>query len=147
MCVSLSSLPNYYFVSEVLIIIGRTQDGLSPSETHQFIHAAMGFAVISAEGRSDRSTHPTMIDFMESVVYLFGRLTLMCSSRSCLVDASEGAPIKRSIACWFIGNSEISRRLVVPHRSMTMRSRPAAMPPCGGARYWKAGDKRTKPAR
>src|ERR1700760_2364019 len=52
----------------------------------------------------------------------------MCSSRSCFGATSLGAPIRRSTACWFIGNSEISRRLVVPHRSMTMRSTPAAMP-------------------
>ena len=30
-----------------------------------------------------------------------------------------------------------SRRFVAPASSMTMRSMPGAMPPCGGAPYWK----------
>ncbi len=62
----------------------------------------------------------------------------MCSSRSCFIATSDGAPISRSTACWFIGNSEISRKFVVPQSSITMRSTPAAMPPCGGAPYWNA---------
>src|SRR5579871_3885398 len=33
----------------------------------------------------------------------------MCNSRNCFVVASEGAPIIRSTACWFIGKSEIDR--------------------------------------
>ena len=49
-----------------------------------------------------------------------------------------GAPMKRSSACWIIGNSVTSRRLLAPTRSITSRSMPAAMPPCGGAPYWKA---------
>ncbi len=39
----------------------------------------------------------------------------MPSSRSCLGVASPGAPISRSSACWFIGNSVISRRFFAPH--------------------------------
>src|SRR6476620_5393758 len=41
----------------------------------------------------------------------------MCSSRSCFGATPEGAPIMRSSA----------------QSSMTMRSIPGAMPPCGGA--------------
>src|SRR6478609_1934418 len=58
---------------------------------------------------------------------LSGRLSRMCSSRSCFIATSDGAPISRSTACWFIGNSEISRKFVVPQSSITMRSTPAAM--------------------
>ncbi len=53
-----------------------------------------------------------------------GRLSRMCSSRSCFGATSDGAPISRSTACWFIGNSDISRRFVVPQSSITMRSTP-----------------------
>ena len=37
-----------------------------------------------------------------------------------------------------IGKSTTSRMLGSLHRSMTMRSTPGAMPPWGGAPYWKA---------
>ena len=50
-----------------------------------------------------------------------------------LGQTSEGAPIIRSSARWFIGNSTTSRRFSSAHNSMTMRSMPGAMPPCGGA--------------
>ena len=59
--------------------------------------------------------------------------TRMCSSRNCFAVASDGAPIIKSSARWFIGNSTTSRRFSSPHSSMTMRSMPGAMPPCGGA--------------
>ena len=37
------------------------------------------------------------------------------------------------LARWFIGNMMTSRRFSSPPSSMTMRSMPGAMPPCGGA--------------
>src|ERR1700689_5144856 len=67
-----------------------------------------------------------------------GRTLRMCSSRNCFGVAGAGAPIKRSSARWFIGNSATSRRFCSPASSITMRSTPAAMPPCGGAPYWNA---------
>jgi hypothetical protein len=33
----------------------------------------------------------------------------MCNSRSCLADTSDGAPIRRSSARWFIGNSDLAQ--------------------------------------
>ena len=41
--------------------------------------------------------------------------------------------MSRSSARWFIGKSTTSRRFSSPQSSMTMRSMPGAMPPCGGA--------------
>ena len=40
----------------------------------------------------------------------------MCSSRSCFGVTSDGAPIIRSSARWFIGNSTTSRRFSSPHK-------------------------------
>jgi len=60
---------------------------------------------------------------------LFGRLSLMCNSRSCLAETSLGAPMSRSSARWFIGNGTTSRRLSSPQSSITMRSMPGAIPP------------------
>ena len=67
-----------------------------------------------------------------------GRFSRMCSSRSCFAVTSDGAPISRSSARWFIGKSVTSRRFSSPQSSMTMRSTPGAMPPCGGAPYCSA---------
>ena len=33
-----------------------------------------------------------------------GKFNLMCNSRSCFAVTSDGAPISRSSARWFIGN-------------------------------------------
>src|SRR5262249_54765568 len=63
----------------------------------------------------------------------FGKFRRMCNSRNCFCETSEGAPINRSSARWFIGNRTTSRRFSSPHKSITMRSTPGAMPPCGGA--------------
>ena len=46
--------------------------------------------------------------------------------------------MSRSSARWFIGKSVTSRRFSSPQSSMTMRSTPGAMPPCGGAPYCSA---------
>ncbi len=46
---------------------------------------------------------------------------------------SDGAFIIRSSARWFIGNSTTSRMFGSLQSSITMRSTPGAMPPCGGA--------------
>ena len=75
---------------------------------------------------------------IEGQPFFSGALMRRWASRSCFGEASAGAPISRSTACWFIGNSATSRRLVAPASSMMIRSTPAAMPPWGGAPYWKA---------
>mgnify|MGYP002378897144 CR=1 FL=1 len=54
-------------------------------------------------------------------------------SRSCSLVGWEGAPIIRSSARWFIGNMMTSRMFSAPASSITIRSIPGAMPPCGGA--------------
>src|SRR5579872_6016358 len=63
-------------------------------------------------------------------IYFSGRLSRMCSSRNCFAVTSEGAPIIRSSARWFIGKRTTSRKFSSPHSSMTMRSIPGAMRPC-----------------
>ena len=40
----------------------------------------------------------------------------MCNSRNCFALTSDGAPIIRSSARWFIGNSTTSRRFSSPHK-------------------------------
>ena len=64
---------------------------------------------------------------------LMGAFTRSDNSRNCFGVASAGAPISKSSACWFIGNSATSRKFCAPTSSITMRSTPAAIPPCGGA--------------
>lgn len=58
-----------------------------------------------------------------------GNANRICSSRSCLGVASDGAPMSRSAACWFMGKRATSRTVFTPVSSMTIRSSPAAMPP------------------
>jgi hypothetical protein len=62
-----------------------------------------------------------------------GSARRMLSSRNCLEATTEGAPIIRSCARWFIGKAMTSRMLGSSASSMTMRSMPGAEPPCGGA--------------
>src|SRR6185312_9970192 len=70
--------------------------------------------------------------------YFSGSTVRMCSSFSWRCETSLGAFIIRSCACWFIGNMVTSRRFSSPAISMTMRSMPGAVPPCGGAPWRKA---------
>ena len=44
-----------------------------------------------------------------------------------------GAPLIGSRPAWFFGNAMTSRRFGSPASTMTVRSIPSAMPPCGGA--------------
>ena len=55
-----------------------------------------------------------------------------------------GASTIRSIALAVFGKAMTSRRLVAPARIMTIRSRPSAMPPCGGVPYSRASRKKPK---
>ena len=77
--------------------------------------------------RSDRPTG-TDVAFAQS----FGA-SRRPSSISCPAMGSDGAPIIRSSARWFIGNRMTSRMFASSASSITMRSMPAAQPPWGGA--------------
>ena len=59
--------------------------------------------------------------------------TRIPSSRNCSSVGSDGAPIIRSSARWFIGNMITSRMFSAPASSITIRSIPGAIPACGGA--------------
>src|SRR6266705_912642 len=52
----------------------------------------------------------------------------MCSSLRRSGGTGAGACIRRSCACWFIGNAITSRMLLSPAMSMTIRSMPGAEP-------------------
>lgn len=57
----------------------------------------------------------------------------MCSSLSCFSVTGVGLWAMRSCPFCVFGKAMTSRMLVVPQSSAHMRSRPKAMPPCGGA--------------
>ena len=59
--------------------------------------------------------------------------TRMPSSESCSGSTGDGACIIRSTAEAVLGNAITSRMLALPASSITSRSSPTAMPPCGGA--------------
>src|SRR5579862_2541048 len=67
--------------------------------------------------------------------------TRTCSSLSCFASTVDGAPAMRSTACAVLGNAITSRIDAPPHMIETMRSRPKAMPPCGGVPYSRASRK------
>lgn len=68
-------------------------------------------------------------------------MALTCSSASCLSETAAGAPVSAHCACAVLGNAMTSRMLGAPASSMASRSRPKAMPPCGGAPYSKQSNK------
>jgi len=73
-----------------------------------------------------------------SIQRAFGRFSFICSSRSCFsVTVLERSSSSLEPA-GFIGNDITSRILVSRVSSITMRSIPGAMPPCGGAPSLKA---------
>src|SRR5262245_6606842 len=59
--------------------------------------------------------------------------TAIPSSRNCFSSTSEGASVIRSVAEAVLGKAMTSRSELAPAMSITMRSRPRAMPPWGGA--------------
>src|SRR5215218_1601516 len=59
--------------------------------------------------------------------------TAIPSSSSCLGSTSDGASVIRSVAEAVLGKAITSRMVLRPARSITMRSRPRARPPWGGA--------------
>lgn len=65
-------------------------------------------------------------------LYHFFAFNFNCSSSSCASLTAPGASVSRQLALAVFGNAIVSRRLLRPARSMTIRSRPSAMPPCGG---------------
>ena len=66
------------------------------------------------------------------------------NSLSCFASTGAGAPVIRSRAFWFFGNAITSRMLVVPASIIAKRSRPRAMPPCGGAPNFSASSRKPK---
>jgi|HubBroStandDraft_2_1064218.scaffolds.fasta_scaffold30742_3 hypothetical protein len=62
-----------------------------------------------------------------------GITVAMCSSLSCFAVTEVGLCAMRSWPFCVLGNAMTSRMLVVPQSNAVMRSRPKAMPPCGGA--------------
>ena len=66
----------------------------------------------------------------------------MCSSRNCCSSTVFGACVSRPARAAFSGNAMTSRIDSAPAISVTMRSRPKAMPPCGGAPYWSASSRK-----
>ena len=66
----------------------------------------------------------------------------MCSSRSCFSSTGPGALVSRSCARCVFGKAITSRSDSAPVISITKRSRPMAMPPCGGAPYCSASSRK-----
>ena len=66
----------------------------------------------------------------------------MCSSRNCFSSTGLGAWVSRSCARWVFGKAITSRIDSAPVISVTRRSRPKAMPPCGGAPYCSASSRK-----
>src|SRR5580704_11115104 len=66
------------------------------------------------------------------------------NSRNCPSATGVGASIIRSFAAAVLGKGITSRRLSAPARIITMRSRPNAIPPCGGVPYSSASRKKPK---
>src|SRR5262245_5944333 len=64
-----------------------------------------------------------------------GFLRRKWSSRSCFSLTGLGAPVSRSCPRWVFGNAITSRMASAPAIRVTMRSKPKAIPPCGGAPY------------
>src|SRR5436190_4526839 len=74
-------------------------------------------------------------------------LRRMCSSRSCFSSTGPGALVSRSWARCVFGKAITSRSDSAPVISITKRSRPIAMPPCGGAPYCSASSRKPNFAR
>ncbi len=66
------------------------------------------------------------------------------SSRNWRSGTGEGASHIRSVPRAVLGNGMTSRIEVSPARIMTRRSKPRAMPPCGGAPYSSASSRKPK---
>src|SRR5262249_60055934 len=64
------------------------------------------------------------------------------NSFNCRRSTGPGAPVIRSRACLFFGKAIVSRMFVVPERIIVNRSRPSAIPPCGGAPYLSASSRK-----
>ena len=81
---------------------------------------------------------------------IHGKLGGLClgkpnmSSLSCLSSTSPGASVMRSVARCVFGKAMASRILSRPPKSMTTLSIPKAIPPCGGAPYWRASRRNPK---
>src|SRR5437867_9429760 len=70
--------------------------------------------------------------------------TWIPNSFNCASLTGVGAFTIRSTARAVLGNGITSRKLSAPARIITIRSRPKAMPPCGGVPYSSASRKNPK---
>lgn len=68
----------------------------------------------------------------------FGTRKSICRSRNCFGSTGAGDSVMRSVAFAVFGNAITSRIEGVPHRIAIKRSKPRAIPPCGGAPYLNA---------
>src|SRR5688500_16500327 len=66
----------------------------------------------------------------------------MCSSRSCFSATGLGACVRRHCARCVLGKAMTSRMDSAPAIIATMRSRPKAIPPWGGAPYCNASSRK-----
>ena len=67
------------------------------------------------------------------VHFFGGAIVAIASSTNCFVSTGLGASVMRSVPLCVLGNAITSRMLCRFSMSITMRSRPRAIPPCGGA--------------
>src|SRR5215510_11325248 len=88
-----------------------------------------------------RETHDEPVARGFAGYVLGGSRSRMCSSRSCRSSTGAGACVSRSCARCVFGNAMTSRIDSAPAISAARRSRPNAIPPCGGAPYLRASSR------
>src|SRR5690625_726016 len=75
-------------------------------------------------------------------LYFSFKLSFKDKSFSCAVSTGPGASVNGSDAEAVFGKRMVSRKFVFPARSITSRSNPSAIPPCGGVPYSRACSKK-----
>src|SRR5262245_14661335 len=89
-----------------------------------------------AQQRRFHAVEPQAVDEDDTAVlrahFGGGVRTRMWSSRSCCSLTSVGASVSGSAAVCVLGKAITSRMLSAPAISIAIRSRPKAIPPCGG---------------
>ncbi len=82
-----------------------------------------------------RGGQPEQLKKTSAVFRLWPSCLRICNSRNAVSSTSEGAFIIKSSALPFIGKSITSRIFGSSAISITIRSMPGAIPPCGGAPF------------
>src|SRR5579862_2903686 len=111
--------------------VGQNSGGFAVRERLLFFPAVEGFPLPLADLELFAEGHA-------------GWRMAMPRSFSALSGTGAGASHIRSVARAVLGNGITSRMEVSPARIMTRRSRPSAMPPCGGAPYSSASSSQPK---